>query len=193
MGLSAQEMDQLGDVVNAAVLTAISSSAEVLRPKLLEFSISLVLREIPYQLFSGQLEGTKRLADLMYNDATTRDFILTVTMHIFAKFGNTQERYADLVDNLAQAIGFISSPTPRDRKDAETAPAIIVPDELQDRLPTIEDVREILLYNRWATTLALMILYLMPPDDLNYIWQEYQVRKTKVVKKQTPTNFNTPS
>lgn len=193
MGLSAQEMDQLGDVVNAAVLTAISSSAEVLRPKLLEFSISLVLREIPYQLFSGQLEGTKRLADLMYNDATTRDFILTVTMHIFAKFGNTQERYADLVDNLAQAIGFIEAPTPRDRKDAETAPAIIVPDELQDRLPTIEDVREILLYNRWATTLALMILYLMPPDDLNYIWQEYQVRKTKVVKKQTPTNFNTPS
>jgi|SRR6185312_31338 len=182
MGLSAEEMDRVGDLVNTAVLTAISTASEALRPKLLGFSISLVLREIPYQLFSGQLEGTKRLADLMYQDDAIRDFILTVTMHIFAKFGDTQTRYPALVDNIAQAIGFIDAPAPRDKKEAESTPLVIVPDELQERLPTIDDVRDILLYNRWATTLALMILYLMPVDDLNHIWNEHLERKAKAEK-----------
>ena len=187
MGLSAQEMDQVGDLVNAAVLTAISTSAESLRPKLLQFSVSLMLKEVPYQLFSGQLEGTKRLEDLMYSDPAIRDFLLTVTMHVFAKFGDTQNRYEALVDNLAQAIGFIDVP------EGKNAPVVMVPDELRERLPTVDDVRSILLYNRWATTMALMILYLMPVDDLNYIWRAYQEIKAKEAKKNAPAATTTSS
>lgn len=184
MGLNAKEMDEVGDLVNAAFLTAFSNSATVLHPKLLNFAFGLLRREIPYVLFSGKHEGTDRLTGLMYDDADIRDFVLQITMHVFSKFGDTKNRYAALVENIAEAIGFIEPPVATDRKSQENAPIVIMPDELQGLLPTVADVIDVLMWNRWATTMALMMLYLMTPEDLNELLEEKKQREAAILRAQ---------
>lgn len=176
MGLNAVEMDEIGDLVNQAFLTAFSNARETIRDKLLHFSFGLIKQEVPYFLFSGQVEGTKRLVGLMYDDPDIRDYVLQITMHVFAKFGNVKGRYEALVENLAEAIGYIQPPPPKSNKDAETSPVAMTPPELLDRLPTSEDVTDVLLYNRWAVTMVLMMLYLMTPDDLSALLIEKRQR-----------------
>lgn len=176
MGLNAIEMDEIGELVNQAFLTAFSNSRESIREKLLLFTFGLIKQEVPYFLFSGQLEGTKRLVGLMYDDPDIRDYVLQITMHVFAKFGNVKGRYEALVENLAEAIGYIQPPLAKSNKDSDTSPIAMTPPELLDRLPTAEDVTDILLYNRWAVTMALMMLYLMTPDDLSALMLEKRQR-----------------
>jgi hypothetical protein len=178
MGLSAKEMDEVGELVNQAFLNAFSNSRSVHHEKLLMFSFSLVKEQVPYFLFSGQLEGTQKLISLMYDDPEIRDFVLRITTFIFAKFGDTKNRWPQLVENLSEAVGFINPPAASRRNDKDNVdPITLTPEEIQHRAPTVEDVQEILLYNRWAVTMLLMHLYLMSPDDLNEIRSEFLSRK----------------
>lgn len=184
MGLNAKEMDEVGDLVNAAFLTAFSNSPSTVHAKLLKFSFGLLKQEVPYMLFSGKHEGTLRLVSLMYDDADIRDFVLQITMHVFSKFGDTKNRYAALVENIAEAIGFIELPTGSDRKSQESAPIALMPEELQGVLPTVSEVADILMWNRWATTMALMMLYLMTPEDLNELVEEKKQREAAQARQQ---------
>lgn len=178
MGLSAKEMDEVGELVNQAFLTAFSNSRQVHHEKLLFFSFSLVREQVPYFLFSGQLEGTQKLISLMYDDPEVRDFILKITTLVFAKMGDVKNRWPQLVENLAEAVGYIEPPKTARRNDRDNVdPITLTPDDVQHRVPTVDDVQEILLYNRWAVTMLLLHLYLMTPDDLNEIRTEQMKRK----------------
>lgn len=176
MGLSAKEMDEIGELVNMAFLTAFSNAPSTQHQKLLSFAFGLIRKEVAYHIFSGQLEGTKRLNSLMYDDPDIRDFVLKITMHVFSKMGDVKNRYAALVENLTEAIGYIDIPEAKDRKESATQPIALMPDALLGRLPLASDVTDILLWNRWATTMALMMLYLMTPEDLGALLEEKRQR-----------------
>lgn len=184
MGLNAKEMDEVGELVNMAFLTAFSNAPKQQHEKLLKFAFGLVKQEVPYTLFSGQLEGTQRLNALMYDDADIRDFVLKITMHVFSKFGDVKNRYEGLVENIAEAIGFIQPPQVSSRRDEATQPIELMPDELKGLLPTVDDVAEILRWNRWAVTMALMMLYLMTPEDLGALIEERKQREAKELLEQ---------
>jgi hypothetical protein len=176
MGLSAKEMDDIGELVNMAFLSAFSNSPSTHHAKLLSFAFGLIRKEVPYHLFSGQLEGTKRLTSLMYDDPDIRDFVLKITMHVFSKMGDVKNRYPALVENLTEAIGYIDIPEAKDRKETATQPIALMPEELLGRLPLASDVSDVLLWNRWATTMVLMMLYLMTPEDLGTLLEEKKRR-----------------
>lgn len=182
MGLSAKEMDDVGELVNMAFLTSFSNTPSIHHEKLLKFSFGLMRQEVPYFLFSGQLEGTKRLISLMYDDTVIQDFVLQVTMHVFAKFGDTKNRYPALVENLAESIGYIQPPAPKNKQEEETSPIALTSPALLERLPDVSDVTDILLYNRWAVTMVLLMLYLMTPDDLAELRLEKMRREAEEAK-----------
>jgi hypothetical protein len=145
MGLSREEMQSVQEDFNIAYLHAFAGVKQKVRPKILELVLSFKYLEIPYQIFGGGFEGTKRLNDLIYNDIDHRDFILKLSFHFYARFGNTEARYTHLVENLASGIGFFKPATDKEAKET----VVVAPPEIQDRMPELTDVRALLQSNRW--------------------------------------------
>ncbi len=165
MSLNTEEMREVGELLNESFLSVMSNTQQQHLERILAFSFTLVKQEMCQNLFSGNLEGTDRLISLMYDDPIIRDFILKVGFHFFAKFGNTDERYPELVDNLAEAIGFIEPTGNGDQA------VVLTPVEFLGMMPEITNVRALLLVNRWAVTLVLMMLYLITPEDLSELYR----------------------
>lgn len=161
MGLSAQEMVEVGELVNESVSYAIDSFPSTSLESLVSYVYSLRTQEILTSLFSGHMTGIKRLNQLVFTNRLTEQFILTVTSHFFAKFGDTRNRYPALCENLGEAIGFI--------KPEKDSLAMVSQDYLAD-VPSVDDVENLLLDNRWATMLALIILYLMPLNSFQELF-----------------------
>lgn len=177
MGLSAEEMRDVGELFNEAVLMAFDMRGATEVERFLVFIYAIQRREVPTTLFSGKLAGTKRLLDLVFNDPDKRDFIMLITFQFYAKFGNTAERYSELVSNLAEAIGFIK------KEDSNKEPSLVMAgEEYLNDMPSVEDVSGILMDNRWATIVVLMMLYLMPLDGFNEVYQEKKVREAAAIK-----------
>lgn len=164
MGLSAEEMVEAGELINLAFLSVFSNSQTANHSKLLQFSFSLIKEESPHVLFSGETRATKRLVDLMYNDPLITDFVMKIGFHFYAKLGNTPDRYAALVANLACGLGVVK---PEDTKEKPSL--VAMPQESFDRMASTTEVEMLLSHNSWMTTIAMMMLYLMTPDDLSAI------------------------
>jgi hypothetical protein len=178
MGLTAVEMESVGELINESFLSVASNLPQAQMAKILTFAFGLVKQEVPYHLFNGNsLEGVKRANSLMFDDADTRDFVLKVTFHFFAKFGNTTGRYEALVENLAEAIGFLKPVETKER-----ASLVVAHQEFMSRMPSVEDVRALLMDNRWMVTMALMMLYLITPEDLAELYREWQSRQPREKK-----------
>jgi hypothetical protein len=155
-------MAEAGEVINQAFLSVFSNSSPTLHQKILHFAFGLVRREIPSRLFSGSTEGMDRAISFM-DDPDIREFTLAVSFQFFARFGNSSQRYAELVDNLAQGIGF--------DKEHEAA---ALPKEILDRMPSFQDVVDTLTPNRWMVVMALMMLYLITPQDMAELYEAWK-------------------
>ena len=166
MGLSTEEMAECGELINLAFLSVYSNSLSSNHEKLLKFTFGLIKEQVPHLLFSGQTRGMKQLNDLMFNDPTITDFVLKITFHFFSKFGNTLERYPQLVENLASGLGYLK---PVESRDHQTV--VATPPDFYERISSVEDVQALLLDNRWMVTMVLLMLYLMTPDDLAELQQ----------------------
>lgn len=177
MGLSAQEMVEVGEMFNDAVMMAFDGQAAGNIEMLLNYIYTMQKKEVPTTLFSGKLAGTKRLLDLVFNDPAKRDFIMLISFQFYSKFGQTAERYPELVENLAEGIGFVKKP------DTNKDPSLVMAgEEYLNDMPSIEDVKDILTDNRWATIIALMMLYLMPMNGFAEIYKEKQEREAALAR-----------
>lgn len=165
MGLSREEMQDAGEVLNESFFSVFGNFPEKVHPKLLSFSIGLAREEIPPVLFSGSADSLKRLISLGMDDTDIRTFLMLLGFHFFSRFGNTKARYAELVENLAQGLGIDST---------ISADVCALPPDIAERLPTIEDATALLMANRWMVIMALMMLYLKTPQDMEEIYIQWR-------------------
>lgn len=175
MGLSALEMEAVAELTNDAALYAMDAFPSDQHPALIAYLYSLRRQENLTMLFSGHLPSITRLSNLVFTNKPVEQYVLLVTAYFFAKLGDTKTRYPLLVDNLAEAIGFIKAPD--DKTQAECV-AFVTKDYLDD-VPSIDDVRDIMMDNRWATTIALLILYIMPMNGFQEIYKTRQEEERK--------------
>lgn len=169
MGLSTAEMKEVEEVLNEAYLKAFSRSPIGLHQKLLAMSFDLLRLETPTMLFNGYKPSIDRLLAIGMDDADHRRFVLEIQFHFFARFGFASERYDALCDSLAQGLGGLQ----RDDKHVLVA----APQSVWEQFGTYEDIKNLLLQNRWMVILALMVLFLVTPNDMAVIYGEWRQRE----------------
>jgi hypothetical protein len=153
MGLTTEEIKEVSDVLVEAMDVTIEALPREHKAKILTLTLALIHTEKPIRLFS--VDGMDRLAYLAFDDPEVLDFWQTLEIQFFARWGRAKERYVDLADTLAYAIGLQTS-----------SKAFAMPTPIADRLPLYSTLQEFFSENTWALIMACLMVYLKMPTFL---------------------------
>lgn len=151
MNLNRTQMLEVQEAVTDAfdhvMAQFIGESATRVRSFLLQFTCSTSF----YMAFSPN--EFKQLMDTIFTQSDVRDFVMRVTAAFHARFGDGHAQYNSLLETLTWAYN---------QKDPEPSLRgyMAIPEAIASRMPSREDVANLLKANKWLVTMALIHLYL---------------------------------
>jgi hypothetical protein len=95
-------------------------------------------------------EHLLKVTDNVFADPVIRDFTMSLSANFHVRFAEEGEQYKALIDILAK--GMCQAPG----NDVDT----LIPDVLSRRLPTVEDVTQLLGTEKWLVSLVLLSLFI---------------------------------
>jgi hypothetical protein len=123
------------------------------RNTVLKFVSGITMQYAMYLAFTS--DGLIRTMKDVFSNDIVRDFVLRLTGAFFTRLGVSEKDVNDLPEVLASAMCVFPAPSSSISLDT-----IAIPDELKTRLPEYEDVKTLLLTNKWLVTLVMVSLYL---------------------------------
>ena len=115
----------------------------------MRFLTTTATSEKPYMLVTT--EGVSRAVGIVFTDEVIRDYILTLHSVFMTRWSHNADMYNALLLNLASGTGIGGA-----KKDTMCA----LPDSINDRLATADDVYAILKDNSWLVILLLICMHL---------------------------------
>jgi hypothetical protein len=125
------------------------------RNVVLKFVSGITMQYSLYLAFTS--DGLSKLMKDVFSNDTIRDFVLRLTGAFFTRLGTSTYTGNELPDVLASALCVF--PTPSNNNNI-SSDVVAVPEELKNRLPEYDDVKALLLANKWLVTVAMLSLYL---------------------------------
>lgn len=123
------------------------------RDTILKFVSGITMQYAMYLAFTS--DGLVKMIKSVFGNDTVRDFTLRLTGAFFARLGVSERDASNLHEVLASAMCVF----PATRVDVDKD-IIAIPEELRMRLPEYEDVRSLLLANKWLVAIVMISLYL---------------------------------
>jgi hypothetical protein len=121
------------------------------RNAILKFVSGIVMQYAMYLAFTS--DGLIKTMKNVFGNDTVRDFTLRLTGAFFVRLGISERDTNNLPEILASAMCVF--PAISANIDPGT---VAIPEELKTRLPEYEDVKALLLANKWLMTIAMISL-----------------------------------
>ncbi len=99
----------------------------------------------------GQLE---RFIEVVFSKESIRDFVFRLTSAFCARLGGQAEYEA-----LAKDIAFSMCMLPKKDQHGNDTFLVAMPDDIKNRLPSAEDILDLLLGNKWYLTVVMLHLF----------------------------------
>lgn len=128
----------------------------VRRNAILKFVSGITMQYSMYLAFTS--EGLSKLMKDVFNNEIVRDFILRLTSAFFVRLGLSEQDKNELPEILASAMCVF--PTPFVGNTSISMETVAIPEELKTRLPEYDDVKTLLITNKWLVTTVMISLYL---------------------------------
>jgi hypothetical protein len=126
------------------------------RNVVLKFVSGITMQYSLYLAFTS--DGLSRMMKDVFSNDTVRDFVLRLTGAFFTRLGMSEQDNNELPEVLASALCVF--PTPSIKNADVSSETVAVPEELKLRLPEYDDIKTLLLTNKWLVTVAMISLYL---------------------------------
>lgn len=107
------------------------------------------------QIFT--VDGLKNItSDRFMGNSQYRSFLLTYETVFFANLGDKHALYRELYETIADAVCVYK---PVDGTDIDK---VLLSSEVTDQLATYEEAVEVMIHNRWITSMMALILWTVP-------------------------------
>lgn len=93
----------------------------------------------------------RHVRDDVFSQSSIRDFMMSMTSNFFFRFGDNEEDHARLVNHIANAIVMVDLPKSNVRDS-------LIPEEMVQRLPSLEQVQTVLQREKWLVVVILTTL-----------------------------------
>lgn len=124
----------------------LSNSEETRRASMLEFALTVALKEKPYMLVTPS--GLASLAAQVWSVEDCRDFLLQLSFVFFSRLGESDDFVLGLSRNLARGCSYVDTVVKQDY----TA----IPEVVGDRLADNVSALNIINANRWLMIVLLL-------------------------------------
>lgn len=102
----------------------------------------------PPMLFSS--EGLSKAGNDVFGNASFRDVIIRITALFLSRLPDPHTTYRCLCEHIAWSHTLAGDGEPED---------CLVPDQILERMPTLDEITTALLNNKWLLTLAMIAQY----------------------------------
>lgn len=157
MAFEAEGWKEIGEVYKDSLDFVLANSkafsAEA-QAEIHRFLWSFVMIQKPYMLATQK--GVQLAVATVFTSEIIRDFVLTLVYVFFSRWGGTSQRFSELTESLAFAVGASGFPGAGRGQNA-------IPKQILEDLPREDLVLPVLQENKWLVVLLLMQLVVAVP------------------------------